>query len=152
MVLARRIDDIDRAIIVKLQDDGRRALRDIARELGIAEATVRLRLKRLQEEEILQIVAFSDPTKFGPSLMSLVFVATESGKHDQIIATLEEWTEVSYLSTTLGETDICVQVVCTDQSALWELRQRVCALEGVTAVRFLSEVEVHKFRFKLPGI
>ena len=150
MMHSSKIDELDRNIIRELQVDGRRPLREVARNLGIAEATVRLRLKRLQDEEILQFVAFADPTKLGPSHMALLFLTVAPASHAAVIETLSEWTEVSYLSTTLGETDICAQVVCGDQAALWELRQKVHGLPGVTAVRILNEVDVHKLRFALP--
>ncbi|QRM57961.1 Lrp/AsnC family transcriptional regulator (plasmid) [Sinorhizobium sp. BG8] len=145
-----RIDELDRNIIRELQNDGRRPLREVARNLGIAEATVRLRLKRLQDEGILQIVAFADPTKLGPSHMALMFLSVLPGAHSGIVATLADWSEVSYLSTTLGDADICAQVLCADQAALWELRQKICALPGVSSVRILNEVDVHKIRFALP--
>jgi Lrp/AsnC family transcriptional regulator for asnA, asnC and gidA len=150
MMHSTRIDELDRNIIRELQNDGRRPLREVARNLGIAEATVRLRLKRLQDEEILQIVAFADPTKLGPSHMALLFLTVAPAAHADIIATLTEWNEVSYLSTTLGDYDICAQVLCADQADLWELRQKISALSGVGAVRILNEVDVHKIRFALP--
>jgi len=148
---SNKIDDLDRSIIRELQSDGRRSLREVARNIGIAEATVRLRLKRLQDEGILQVVAFADPTKLGPSYMALLFLSVEPKRHDEVIRTLGEWTEVSYLSTTLGDTDICAQVVCADQVALWDLRQKIGAMDGVGAVRILNEVDVHKIRFALPA-
>lgn len=150
MMHSNKIDDLDRNIIRELQADGRMPLREVARNLGIAEATVRLRLKRLQDEEILQVVAFADPTKLGPSHMALLFLTVDPGRHDAVIAELAEWTEVSYLSTTLGDTDICAQVLCADQATLWELRQKVHAVAGVKAIRILNEVDVHKIRFALP--
>jgi Lrp/AsnC family transcriptional regulator for asnA, asnC and gidA len=147
---SNKIDDLDRNIIKELQLDGRMPLREVARNLGIAEATVRLRLKRLQDEGILQIVAFADPTKLGPSHMALLFLTIDPAHHAEIIAALSEWSQVSYLSTTLGDSDICAQVVCADQAALWQLRQTVHALNGVKAVHILNEVDVHKLRFELP--
>lgn len=150
MMHSNKIDDLDRNIIRELQIDGRMPLREVARNLGIAEATVRLRLKRLQDEEILQVVAFADPSKLGPSLMALLFLTVDPGLHAAIIEELAGWTEVSYLSTTMGDADICAQVLCADQTALWELRQKVHVVPGVNAVRILNEVDVHKIRFALP--
>ncbi|CAN7489832.1 AsnC family transcriptional regulator [Rhizobium sp. LjRoot30] len=147
---SNKIDDLDRNIIRELQIDGRRSLREVARNIGMAEATVRLRLKRLQDEGILQIVAFADPTKLGPSHMALLFFSVDPGCHNDVVQRLSEWTEVSYLSTTLGDTDICAQVVCADQVALWALRQKIAAMQGVGTVKILNEVDVHKIRFALP--
>lgn len=150
MLHSNRIDDLDRSIIRELQVDGRMPLREVARHLGMAEATVRLRLKRLQDAGILQVVAFADPTKLGPSHMALLFLTVDPGRHSAIIEELAEWTEVSYLSTTMGDADICAQVLCADQTSLWELRQKVHAVAGVATVRILNEVDVHKLRFALP--
>jgi Lrp/AsnC family transcriptional regulator for asnA, asnC and gidA len=44
------IDAPDLRIIVRLQNDGRRAFRDIARALDIPEATIRTRFKTLQDQ------------------------------------------------------------------------------------------------------
>lgn len=151
MLQSMRIDELDYEIIRELQADGRRPLREIARNLGIAEATVRLRLKRLQDEEIIRVIAFLDPTKLGPSLMALLFIKVVPGRHEAIVRTLEEWSEVCYLSTTIGEVDICGQALCADQTSLWELVQKMRELDGVSEVRILNEIEVHKIRFAIPS-
>jgi len=39
-------DDIDRAILRELQEDGRRSFRAIARSVGVSEGTVRARVRR----------------------------------------------------------------------------------------------------------
>jgi Lrp/AsnC family transcriptional regulator for asnA, asnC and gidA len=142
-----RIDDTDRAIIHELQIDGRMALREIARKLNTSEGTIRSRLKKLQEEGVVQIVAFADPAKMGASCMSLIFLKVMPAMQDAILSEMKAWMEVSYLSVTLGETDICVQAVCKDQAALLVLRQRIASLEGVQELRFLPEVAVHKIHF-----
>lgn len=145
-----RIDNTDREIIRELQEDGRRSLRDIGRSLDIPEATIRLRVKRLSESGVLQIVAFADPTKLGQSQLALAFVTTEAAAHDAVVAQLLGWPEISYLSSTLGAADICAQCVCQDQAALWALRQRIAGLEGVITVQVTPETQVHKLRFTMP--
>lgn len=143
-----RIDAIDRSIIDELQADGRASLREIARKLGVAEGTIRARLKRLQDEEVLQVVAFADPVKLGASSMCLFFLRVAPSLHDVVLETLKDWSEICYLSATFGETDICAQVVCRDQTALWDIRQKIAALDGVESLSLLPEGQVHKIRFK----
>ncbi|MGD8392813.1 MAG: winged helix-turn-helix transcriptional regulator, partial [Desulfobacterales bacterium] len=58
-------DQIDCRMIELLQKDGRIPNTDIAKEIGISEATVRSRLNRLIEEGYIQIVAVSNPIKLG---------------------------------------------------------------------------------------
>ena len=59
------LDQIDCQMIELLQKDGRISNTDIAKEIGLSEATVRTRLNRLIQEEFIQIVAVSNPIKLG---------------------------------------------------------------------------------------
>lgn len=126
-------------------------LREIGRKLGLAEATVRLRIKKLNEANILHIVAFADPTRLGATGMALMLLRIAPDKHEAVAETLSGWREVSYCSTTLGDdADLCAQVICADQAGLWALRQRVAGLPGVLSIRLLTELKVHKLRFTSP--
>ena len=48
--MARPVDALDRAIIKRLQVDGRMSSAEIARQLGVAERTVRARIDRPRPE------------------------------------------------------------------------------------------------------
>ncbi len=47
------LDDIDRNLIAALRHDSRRTVSDLAATLGIARATVRARLDRLEREKVI---------------------------------------------------------------------------------------------------
>ncbi|WP_321881213.1 Lrp/AsnC family transcriptional regulator [Paraburkholderia bannensis] len=144
------LDTLDYQIVRELQEDGRRAFREIARNVNVPEATVRTRVKRLQDLGILQILAFTNPSKLGQAKLALLFVEVDPQDHDRTVDNLGRWSEVSYLSTILGGADLCVQVLCRDDEGLFALRQRIRALPGVREVRIMHEVKVHKIRFTLP--
>lgn len=144
------LDPLDAEIVRELQEDGRRPFREIGRNLGVPEATVRARAKRLQDSGLLRILAFADPTKMGNAKLSLLFLDVDADAHERVADTITRWSQVSYLSTTLGTADLCVQVMCRDDEELWSLTQRVRTLPGVTRLETLAEVRVHKMRFTLP--
>lgn len=146
------LDPLDFQIVRELQEDGRRAFREIARNVDVPEATVRTRVKRLQELGILQILAFTNPSKLGHAKLALLFVEVDPQDHDRAVDNLGRWSEVSYLSTILGGADLCVQVLCRDDEGLFALQQRIRALPGVRAVRTMHEVKVHKIRFTIPPV
>jgi len=146
------LDDLDLGIVRELQMDGRRAFREIARTRSVPEATIRTRVKRLQDQGVVQILAFTDPSKLGHAKLALLFVKVAPQDHERVIDTLGRWTEVSYLSTIMGAADICVQVLCRDDESLWNLQQRVRSLPGVNEVQSTQEVKVHKLRFTLPSL
>ncbi len=66
------IDDIDQRIIEALQQDGRRPFTKIAADLGISEASVRQRVSNLINNQVMQIVAVTNPIKLGFSLASMI--------------------------------------------------------------------------------
>jgi Lrp/AsnC family transcriptional regulator for asnA, asnC and gidA len=147
------LDDLDRAILRQLEEDGRRSLRDIARSVGSPEATVRARVKRLQDEKILRIVAFADPARLGGAHLALILLKVDLAHHDEVVSSLAELPEVTYVSTLLGRCDLCVEVSVRDDSELWAfLHERVGAIDGVRDVETLSIVKVHKLRYTSPAV
>src|SRR3712207_8726578 len=59
------LDDVSRAIIEQLQEDGRRSYARIASAVGLSEAAVRQRVQRLLDAGVMQIDAVTDPMQVG---------------------------------------------------------------------------------------
>jgi Lrp/AsnC family transcriptional regulator for asnA, asnC and gidA len=70
-------DATDERILEALQVDGRRSFRDIAREIGVSEGTVRTRVRRLEAAGVLRFLAFVDPSQLGQRVLALVFARVE---------------------------------------------------------------------------
>ena len=134
------LDDLDRRVIGELQHDGRRAFREIARTLGVSEATVRARVRRLERSGALRIVAFADPSALGHRRLALTLITIAAGSHDDVIETLVALPEVGYVSTILGPADVCAQVLVADDRALSEFVTGVLrAIPGVTDVQTVCD-------------
>ena len=84
--MTRAIDKIDSKIICLLQKDGRMANTEIAKRVGITEATVRNRINRLIEDDIIQIVAVSDPFKLGFEIAGNIKITIRFEKADHVIS------------------------------------------------------------------
>ncbi|MEA2381089.1 MAG: Lrp/AsnC family transcriptional regulator, regulator for asnA, asnC and gidA [Solirubrobacteraceae bacterium] len=148
-----QLDATDRAILGELQEDGRRPFREIARNIGVSERTIRARVRALHDAGALRILAFVDPSRFGHSVLALVFLRVRIDAHDAIVEELTSWPEVSYVSSLMGRHDLCVQVIARDVEGLWDLvNHRLRGLDGVTGTETLMEMAVHKFRYSYPGI
>jgi Lrp/AsnC family transcriptional regulator for asnA, asnC and gidA len=145
-----QLDALDRAILGALQTDGRRAFREIARDLSVSEGTVRGRVRRLEESGVLRILAFVDPARLGDALTAILNVRVDPARHEAVAAELSGQDAVSYVSSVLGRYDISVQVLVASVAELWELARRVEALDGVREVETLVEMQVHKFKYGTP--
>lgn len=146
------IDDLDRGIISELQRDGRRPYREIARNLEVAEATVRFRASRLQDSGIISITAFAHPDRVGRGQLATVFVRAAAPSRAALAAELSEWPEVMYLSSLAGRFDLMLQVVVSGTEQLHELvGDRLAALDGVLETETLVELEIHKAHYEFPA-
>lgn len=148
-----QLDATDRAILGQLQEDGRRSFREIARNVGVSERTIRARVRALHDAGALRILAFVDPSRLGHSVLALVFLRVRIDAHDAIVEELTSWREVSYVSSLMGRHDLCVQVIARDLEGLWDLvNHRLRSLDGVTETETLMEMAVHKFRYSYPTV
>ena len=96
------LDRIDREIISLLQKDGRISNTDMAKQIDVSEATVRTRLSRLIDEEIIQIVAVSNPLKLGFNVVGHLRIHVAAGQIEQVAAQLKTIQPLWFIVTTIG--------------------------------------------------
>jgi len=125
------LDDVSKAIIEQLQQDGRRPYAAIGKAVGLSEAAVRQRVQRLLESGVMQIVAVTDPLSVGFPRAAMIGIRVE-GDMEVVAEQLEAMTEVDYVVITAGAFDILVEVVCEDDDHLLNvINKRIRAIPGV---------------------
>lgn len=126
------MDGLDTRIVDILQKDGRASNAGIAREVGVSEGTVRRRLKRLVQEEYIQVVALPDPVKMGYESQALVGVQVDPDKIDQVADDLAELSQVNWVAVTTGSYDLFAWATLQSAEALGIfLRTKVGIISGV---------------------
>jgi Lrp/AsnC family transcriptional regulator for asnA, asnC and gidA len=142
------LDGTDERILEALQDDGRRSFRDIAREIGVSEGTVRTRVRRLEASGALRFLAFVDPSQLGDRMLALILVRVEAQHQARVIDAAIAWPETTYVSSLLGRADVYMQVICSGNDMLWAIVSRLRTLPGVLETETLLEMQVHKFAYR----
>jgi Lrp/AsnC family transcriptional regulator for asnA, asnC and gidA len=138
------LDEVGKAIIEQLQEDGRRPYATIARAVGLSEAAVRQRVARLQEAGVIQIVAVTDPLQLGFRRQAMVGVRT-TGDVVALADELAKMPEVDYVVITAGSFDVLAEAVCEDDEHLLELAgRRIRALPGVQSTETFVYLKLHK--------
>lgn len=138
------LDDVGKAIIEQLQEDGRRSYAEIARAVGLSEAAVRQRVARLQETGVMQVVAVTDPLQLGFRRQAMVGIRSE-GDIVALADALAEIPEVDYVVITAGSFDVLVEAVCEDDNHLLELvGRRIRALPGVRTTETFVYMKLRK--------
>jgi Lrp/AsnC family transcriptional regulator for asnA, asnC and gidA len=138
----RRIDALDQRIIEALQENGRESFRRIAAQLGVSEATIRARYSRLCADDILQVVAVTNPLGLGFE-QALVGVKT-AGSPQPVADEIASWNEADYVVVTAGQYDLVVELVASDRRELLEVTNRMRALEEVVSTETFLYLDLVK--------
>jgi len=147
------MDELDLSILASLQTDGRRPFTDIAQELGVSEGTVRNRVSKLIEKQILHIVGLVDPASLGFNAPAVVGVSVAEGDIEQIAMKIASYPEVSYLIMVSGEFDLIVEALCKDREHLADfLNYKLRKVEGVERTQTFMTLRTFKMAYGSPPI
>lgn len=129
------MDDLDYSILSLLQHDGRRPYTEIAQALGVSEGTVRNRVYRLLEEQVIQIVGQVDPYHLGFDAPAIMGVSVQPSQAEAAAEQIAAFPEVSYLLMVSGEYDLIVEVMCQNREQLTHfLNQKLRKIPGVQSI------------------
>jgi len=138
------LDDISKAIIEQLQEDGRRAYAAIGKAVGLSEAAVRQRVQRLQDSGVIQIVAVTDPVQVGFARSAMIGVRVE-GDVEAVADRMETFPEVDYLVVCAGGFDILAEIVAEDDDHLLEvINGRIRSIPQVRSTETFMYLKLRK--------
>jgi Lrp/AsnC family transcriptional regulator for asnA, asnC and gidA len=143
------MDELDRAILGVLQEDGRAPFTQIAKRVGLSEAAVRARYKNLVEQGVVRTVSIVDPYALGFQAPALIAIAVDAGKAEEVAQAISELPETAYLVLTLGSHDLLAEVYCRDLQHLTELvMHHIQTIPGVRSTETLMEAKVYKLSYR----
>jgi Lrp/AsnC family transcriptional regulator, regulator for asnA, asnC and gidA len=143
---AVKLDPVNRRIIEILQREGRCPFTVIARELGLSEAAVRSRVRRLTDAGVMDVVAVTNPLMLGFEVMALVGVQANSDIQ-AVARVVSDWPETSYIVITSGSYDLLVEVVCEHNRHLLETVQRLREIDGVKSTETFMYLDMVKMTY-----
>ncbi len=152
-----RPDALDRQIIALLQRDGRTPYAELARALGVSEATARRRLARLLAEGVVEVVACVEPGRVGLAVEAMIYLQADLDKLTQIGQKLAAMPEVREVVYTSGGHDLVLRVVLPSGDGLLPfLTRHVAPIPGIkgtqTSYVLRTEKRLHDWQLtELPA-
>jgi len=146
------LESLDHRILDLLMEDGRMPCAEMARRLGDAsERTIRYRLQRLIDREIVRVAAVPNPRAVGYQVVADVFLEVEPAAIRAAAEQLTTYARVSYVACSLGDVDISLQVVGRDNDEIYDFVTQVVAnVPGVrkttTLIVPLTLKDIHQWR------
>ena len=144
------MDELDRKIISLLQLDGRASNAKIAREVGVSEGTVRRRLRRLIQDDVVKVIAVPNLEKLGYATTALIGLQTAAGKSDAVAEEIAKLEEAHYVAITTGAYDVFIWAGLESAESLGTfLRTKIGTIEGVQRTETFVNLAIKKRTYGL---
>ncbi len=130
----KMMDETDQKIVAILQRNARTPFLEIAKSLGIAESTVRKRVKVLEGKgAIRKYSALVDPTKMGFGSVAYVGVDVMPEHFLSVSKKLTDYDEIRVVTTCSGDHSIMTEIWMEDSHQLRRfISDKIETLTGVT--------------------
>jgi len=146
------LDDLDRRILLELQEDGRRSYREIAKKVGAAPGTVRSRVLGLSTDGMFEVVGVPNLYRMGFRFHALLGISVEPGRVDEMADLLVPREEVTWVGLTANGYDLLVEVALHDAQEFGRYRQDVLAhLPGFRSADVFVYWDVRKLHYRVGG-
>jgi Lrp/AsnC family transcriptional regulator for asnA, asnC and gidA len=112
------LDQLDQDIIAALAKDGRMSFREIARQLNVSEGTVRLRMTRLQDENLIRVTLVGSPLALGVAVSAMTLMRVKPGQARETAEILGQQRNVRFVGLSFGPADVMIQSLHKDVADL----------------------------------
>lgn len=143
------IDQLDLQITEYLQTDGRMSYSYIAREIGVPEATVRYRVKRLLDEEIIKISAFINTGKLKYENVAYLELDIDPLFFSSTLHELIDMDKVSYIASVTGEFSVMMEYVYEDNDDLLDFLNLMKSKSEIKRICSRTILKIHKAQYPI---
>jgi DNA-binding Lrp family transcriptional regulator len=144
----QNVDETDLAIIALLQVNGRRSNRELATELGVSEATVRGRIKRMLSEGVFRIQAVCDLDAAGMRAHAILGIKAAPGCVDALVNVLAPREDITQINRVLHGFDLIAVMIASDRDTLLTtVVDQISVLPGLLGVQTLCSSSTIKHAY-----
>ncbi len=144
------LDERDKAILRIVQRDARTPFSRIARMLGVSEATVHLRIRRLREAGVIRgFHAILDPRRAGLGEEAYVFLRVEPAARRRVAEALRSIVGVYELYEVSGEYQFLAKIRAADKEGLASIVDSMGSVRGVASTKTVYVLRVFREDYSL---
>lgn len=144
------LDKIDKRLLEILQEDAKIPYSKISKELGVSEATIHLRIKRLREKGIIKgFQAIIDPEKIGKNVVAIVAITADPKKFEYVLEKLKELDDVYEIYDVTGEYYAIIKIRVSTREELARLLDKIGTIDGVLSTKTMYVLRVIKEETKI---
>lgn len=141
------IDALDLKIIEFLQSDGRAAYSSVARELDVPETTIRYRVKRLLDENVISISAFINTGKIKYENVAYIELDVEPEFFEKTLDKLIQMKNISYIASVTGQFNIMMEYIYQNNEELLNFLNWIRTQPIVKQLNSRTILKIHKAQY-----
>ena len=121
------LEGLNLKILEHLKEDGRATFSSIAEKLGVSESTVRSRVSRMREQNMIQFITVTNPLAVGQSSWAMLGISVQSDVRVSSVAEyFSDLDEVVYAMRIAGRFDLLAEVVVDSPISLRNFLDKHC--------------------------
>ena len=126
------LDDTDKTILNRLQEDARISFKEIAKAVGTSEATIFVRVKKLQKSGVIKgFRAVVNPQSVGKQVAAFALVKAEPKSYPKMLAELKSIDEICEIHDVTGAYYSILKMRTSTSEQLAQILDRIGQIEGV---------------------
>jgi Lrp/AsnC family transcriptional regulator for asnA, asnC and gidA len=129
------IDDMDSKIITLLENNGRMPNTELAKKLKTSETTVRKRIKRLIDNDLIKVVAVRNRAKLGYDTNGNIRIEANTKKTKTVASKLNQINQIWYIAQLAGDAEFDVEFSVASRYDLYNLLEKINKIDGVIRTR-----------------
>lgn len=145
------MDTLDLKLIRELQENGRRSNVELAKVLGVAEGTIRRRIRALIDNKVIRITATLDPHKLGYGFVSVMGIQVKVADLQRVGEILAQKPNIYYLAFVTGGYDLLAIVISRTPEELSDfIKEQISAVPSIVRTETFVNLEVIKSPWLVP--
>lgn len=126
------LTEIDIRILEILQENARKSFSSVARELGVAESTVRYRVDKLRERGVItKFTALLNPRMIGYEITAIGLIKVDSDQLVEVSKILTSFHEARHVFRSTGQYDLVAVIHAKNIAGLNSLIEKIKSVPGV---------------------
>ncbi|MGQ9551385.1 MAG: Lrp/AsnC family transcriptional regulator [Candidatus Bathycorpusculaceae bacterium] len=143
--MSKKVDRTDRKIIEALQEDARIPFTEIGTKLGVSDATIHVRVKKMLKAGIIKkYTVIVNESTFGRNVAGYMLLKVKSGSIEEVSKKLVELESVTMIQELHGSSDILLRIGTPDLESFRDAIREIQAISDVVASEYFTVLKAWK--------
>jgi len=141
------LDELDHGILRQLRDDPQRPCKSIAESLSVTEATVASRIREMENDGVMKVMAQQSFRAAGFEVLANVDLTVSGRAVDAIAEELAAMDGVAVVTINIGDPSLSLLVMASSLGSLQtSVMEGIARVEGVRSTETMIYADIIKYR------